>query len=61
MGIHTEDLEYIDEWGTVVSKTLKSVSGFWFDSFTSIPWSYLDLDSYMVRANYEPLASNCLS
>ena len=47
-GVYTEDLEYIDDWETVVVKTLKSLSGFWFDSFTSIPWSYLDLQLYMV-------------
>jgi hypothetical protein len=47
-GVYTEDLEYIDDWGTVVVMTLKSLSGFWFDTFTSIPWSYLDLQLYMV-------------
>ncbi len=48
MGIFTEDLVYIDDWRTVVAKTFMSVSGFWFDSFTSIPWSFLDLQLYMV-------------
>ncbi len=48
VGVYTEDLVYIDDWQTVVLMTFKSVSGFWFDSFTSIPWSFLDLQLYMV-------------
>ncbi len=46
--MYTEDLEYVDDWNKVVAKTLRSLSGFWFDTFTSIPWSYLDLQLYMV-------------
>ena len=48
VGVFTEDLKYIDDWRTVVVKTFTSISGFWFDSFTSIPWSFLDLQLYMV-------------
>jgi hypothetical protein len=47
-GVYTEDLEYLDDWKTVVVRALKSLSGFWFDTFTSIPWSYLDLQLYLV-------------
>ncbi len=56
VGVYTEDLEYVDDWNKVVSKTLTSISGFWFDSFTSIPWSYLDLQLYAVLATYLALA-----
>ncbi len=46
--MYTEGLEYMDDWETVIIMTLKSLSGFWFDAFTSIPWSYLDLQLYLV-------------
>jgi hypothetical protein len=51
VGVFTEDLQYVDDWRAVFFKTFTSVSGFWFDSFTSIPWAFLDLQLYMVRKN----------
>ena len=49
VGVFTEDLEYVDDWRIVFVKTFTSISGFWFDSFTSIPWSFLDLQLYLVQ------------
>jgi hypothetical protein len=41
--------EYEDDFRTVVLANLTSLSGFWFDCVTSIPWSWLDLHIYLVR------------
>ncbi len=39
----------MDDWRHIAAAYLFSVFGFWFDSVTSIPWSYMDLHLYMVR------------
>ena len=49
VGVYTDDMVYIDDWRAVAARTAMSVSGFWFDCATSIPWSYLDLVAYQAR------------
>ena len=39
---------YVDDLRIVASKYIMSFSGFWFDTVTSVPWSYLDLYSSLV-------------
>ena len=40
----------------VLRRNVTSVSGFWFDCITSIPWSYLDYAAYLVRTPHPPLS-----
>ena len=49
VAVYKEDMEFIDDWGTIALRNLLSVSGFWFDCVTSIPWSFMDLHYYMVQ------------
>ena len=46
MGEFDETGTYVDDFGAVARNYVLSYSGFWFDSITSIPWSYLDLYAY---------------
>jgi hypothetical protein len=39
---------YCDEFSVVAAKYLSSISGFWFDFVTSLPWSFNDLYAYQV-------------
>ncbi len=39
---------YIDNWRLVAAKLCMSPTGIWFDCVTSIPWSFIDLHSYLV-------------
>jgi hypothetical protein len=39
---------YVDDPMEVLHRKLTSLSGFWFDFVTSLPWSYLDLHAYWV-------------
>jgi hypothetical protein len=43
-------MTYQDDILVSLRKNLTSVSGFWFDCVTSIPWSYIDLHFYLVRS-----------
>jgi hypothetical protein len=42
------DMNYIDDFAWVVKKNLFSLTGFWFDCVTSIPWSCFDMAEYLV-------------
>jgi hypothetical protein len=57
VGIYDHELEYVDDWRRVALAYLKSVFGFWFDSVTSIPWSFMDLHFYMVLSPDLPHSS----
>jgi hypothetical protein len=46
--MYTEDMMYIDNWRIVAAKLCLSTTGIWFDIMTSIPWSFMDLHSYLV-------------
>ncbi len=48
VGTHNVDMTYDDDMASVARKNLLSVSGFWFDCATSIPWAYMDLRVYLV-------------
>lgn len=50
VGFYGGNGQYIDDISAVARKVLTSVNGFWFDFFTSVPWSYLDLLAYRVHA-----------
>ena len=50
VGVFDEDLVYIDDWRRIAAINLMSVSGFWFDCATSIPWSLMDLHFDLVGA-----------
>jgi hypothetical protein len=48
LGYYTHDMTYQDDFVTSVKRNLLSVTGFWFDCVTSIPWSYMDMHFYLV-------------
>ena len=48
VGYYSVEMAYYDDFYLLVRKNLLSLSGFWFDCFTSIPFSYMDLTIYMV-------------
>ena len=39
---------YCDDFKVISAKYLSSFSGFWFDTLTSVPWSFNDLYAYQV-------------
>jgi hypothetical protein len=41
---------YCDTMSIVAAKYMSSVSGFWFDFLTSLPWSFNDLYAYQVKS-----------
>ena len=49
VGAYDNDSIYVDKFSWVTRRYLLSLTGFWFDSITSIPWSCMDLQSYLVR------------
>ena len=49
-------MSYVDDFSRIVMRNVLSVSGFWFDLITSIPWSYVDLGFYLVMLP-EPVVS----
>jgi hypothetical protein len=49
LGYYEEDMTYQDDFLASLKRNLSSISGFWFDCITSIPWSYMDLHFYLVR------------
>ena len=51
VGFYDEDMNYVDRLSRVLLRYTTSVMGFWFDSITSIPWSCLDLQSYLVSSS----------
>jgi hypothetical protein len=53
LGTFDTDMNYIDDVAKIFKKNLSSLTGFWFDFVTSIPWSCFDLIQYMV----DPLIS----
>ncbi len=56
LGRYSEDLTYEDDLLVSLQRNLTSVSGFWFDCVTSIPWSYMDLHLYLVRCGAHSVA-----
>jgi hypothetical protein len=48
IGAFDTDMTYIDDLRRIVRRNLLSLSGFWFDCVTSIPWSYVDVSFYLV-------------
>ena len=50
LGYYNHDMTYQDDLLVSVRRNLSSVTGFWFDAVTSIPWSYMDMHFYLVRA-----------
>ncbi len=48
LGYYEEDMTYQDDFVVSLKRNLSSISGFWFDCVTSIPWSYMDLHFYLV-------------
>ena len=49
VGTYGHGQVYEDDVGRVVMNNLSSLTGFWFDCVTSIPWSWLDFATYKVR------------
>ncbi len=58
LGLYTESLDYIDDLPSVMRMNLTSPWRFWFDCVTSIPWSCMDLHSYLVPAHRTPSDSD---
>jgi hypothetical protein len=56
VAIYNEELQFIDDWRSIAIRNLMSISGFWFDSATSIPWSFMDLHFYLVQNPMSPIA-----
>ena len=52
LGYFNADMTYQDDLRVSVLRNLSSVSGFWFDCVTSIPWSYLDMHFYLVLSPF---------
>ena len=48
LGYYTQDMTYKDDLSGSIRRNLSSISGFWFDCITSIPWSFMDLHFYLV-------------
>jgi hypothetical protein len=48
IGSYNTDMSYVDDFGSIVMRNMLSVTGFWFDLVTSIPWAYVDLSFYLV-------------
>ena len=48
LGYYTQDMTYKDDLSGTIRRNLSSISGFWFDCITSIPWSFMDLHFYLV-------------
>lgn len=48
VGYFRQDTTYCDSKRIVALRQLRSPFAFWFDSVTSIPWSYFDLETYLV-------------
>jgi hypothetical protein len=44
------DPDYVDSYRLIALRNLTSLSGFWFDCVTSMPWSYMDYYAYQARA-----------
>jgi len=47
LGYYEEDMTYQDDLIVLLKRNLSSLTGFWFDCVTSIPWSYIDLHFYL--------------
>lgn len=46
--MHNEDMSYCDDLRKIALYNLFWLSGFWFDCVTSIPFSFIDLNSHEV-------------
>lgn len=55
-GTYDKDLNYIDDWKWILQSKLVSLTGFWLDCVTSIPWAWIDMQAYLVR---DPLIACC--
>jgi hypothetical protein len=60
VGVYTEDMAYVDDWRLVAAKLCLSPTGVWFDVVTSIPWSFIDLHSYLVSLLSHRLSESTL-
>ena len=49
LGYFDDELTYQDNFLNVVQHNLSSITRFWFDCITSIPWSFLDLHFHLVN------------
>jgi hypothetical protein len=59
LGTYDTDMNYIDDFAKIVKKNLSSLTGFWFDCVTSIPWSCFDLIQYMVDSFLSERPETC--
>ena len=48
VGYFDANEKYVDSLLAVALKNFSSLSGFWFDLLTSVPWSYFDMTAYQV-------------
>ena len=48
VGVWDEGGGYTDDVRVIALRNAASLTGFWFDCMTSIPWSYIDLKFYLV-------------
>jgi hypothetical protein len=60
VGYHTEDNRYCDDILALARRNLSSLTGFWFDCVTSIPFSFIDLSMYMVPSPARSLTAPAL-
>lgn len=49
---------YVDDITEVAKRYGLSITSFWFDLATSLPWSYLDL--YVYQVNFDGRMVDCL-
>ena len=59
VGIFDSSEKYCDNLFLVVSRYLTTPSGFAFNLITSIPWSFIDLNSYQVGPGLFLITSSC--
>jgi hypothetical protein len=48
VGITDKSERYCDDIKQIAAEKITSISGFWFDLCTSIPWSFFDFDAHKV-------------
>ena len=53
IGTFEDSPSLLNDFALVLLRNFTSVSGFWFDCVTSIPWSYLDYGAYTVRGIFK--------
>ena len=55
IGYFEKNEQYVDDISIVAYTVLTSPSGFWFDLFTSVPWSYFDVMAYQASGTSDVL------